>query len=91
MTVSDEDAAGRWAWRFRNVSIGLRDGVITASSPGMATQDATHGQVHAFKGAMGADGLNRVLRTRRRKPARRGSHGGNHTAIELNGSNQRGG
>jgi len=57
----------------------------------MAAQDSAHGQVHAFEGAMLADGFDGVLRTSRREPARRGSHGGNHAAVELDGSNQRGG
>ena len=39
----------------------LRYGIISASTPGMAAEDASDGEVEAFDGAMLAEGLKSVL------------------------------
>lgn len=40
----------------------LRYGIISATTPGMATEDASDGEVQAFEGAVLAEGLKGILR-----------------------------
>ena len=58
------------------------------SSPGMAAQDASDGEVEAFDGTMLLQGFDGILRTGRREAARRRCHRRDESLIETNGEDE---
>ena len=55
----------------RHKPSGLRYGVVTASTPRMATENASDGQVYSLERTVLGDGFDGILRTSGDKPARR--------------------
>ncbi len=60
----------------------LRNGVITASSPGVTAEDAAEGEVEAFEGAVFAEGFEGVLGAGRGEAAAWGLERGDADLIE---------
>lgn len=43
----------------------IRNGVVTMTAPGMASEDAAHTEVETLEGTMAEDGFHHILATRR--------------------------
>ena len=53
-----------WVIAFLYLEMELvRNRVVAVAAPGMATQNATYGQVKSFQSSVLLDGLNGILRT----------------------------
>ena len=66
----------------------LRYGVVAVTSPGVATQNALHSQIHPFDRAVFAQGFNSILRTSWGETARGWGVYRNETLIKPNGKNE---
>lgn len=62
----------------------LRHGIVSATAPRIATQDAPNGEVESFDGAVFDEGLPRILGTGRGEAARRWCVRGNGGLVEAN-------
>lgn len=62
--------------------------VVAVAAPGVATQNAPHGEPRAFEGAVFAQRLDGVLRTGGGVATRRGGVGRDEAAIEADGRNE---
>ena len=67
----------------------FRNGVVAASAPRVAAQDAAGGQIQALDGAVLFKGLQPILRTRGREPAAGRSKRADAQLIELDQQHKR--
>ena len=65
-----------------------RNGIVSASSPWVAAQNAPYGKIKSFHGAVLAKCFDGILRTGRRKTASRRSEGRNKALVELYGQDE---
>ena len=65
-----------------------RHRVVAVAAPGVATQNAPHGEPRAFEGAVFAQRLDGVLRTGGGVATRRGGVGRDKAAIEADGRDE---
>lgn len=64
-------------------------GIVTATSPRMATQDATHGEVKPLEWAVSLDGLYGIGRTGGSEAAGRGRERRDDSTVEVDGDKQK--